>query len=78
MQKVSSQSTKIGFAPISTIAPTVATKVFAAVITSSPGKIPIDFRDNLSASVPELTPTAYLVPISFAKFFSNFFNSFLM
>ena len=37
MQKVSSQSTKTGTAPNSVIAPTVATKVFAAVIISSPG-----------------------------------------
>ena len=36
MQKVSSQSTNTGLAPISVIAPTVATNVFAAVITSSP------------------------------------------
>ena len=36
MQNESSQSTNIGFAPSSHIAPTVATKVFAAVMTSSP------------------------------------------
>ena len=36
IQKVSSQSTKTGFAPSSIIAPTVATNVLAAVITSSP------------------------------------------
>ena len=43
--------------------------MLAAVITSSPGLIFIDFKDNFKASVPELTPTAYLVPINFAKFF---------
>ena len=43
------------FAPISVIAPTVATKVFAHVIISSPGLIPRATRDNLIASVPELT-----------------------
>ena len=68
MQNVLSQSTKTGFAPISVIAPTVATKVLAAVITSSP--LPIfAFKDNFIASVPELTPIANLVPINFAKFF---------
>ena len=36
MQNVSSQSTKIGLAPSSVIAPIVATNVLAAVITSSP------------------------------------------
>ena len=40
IQKVSSQSTNTGFAPNSQIAPTVATKVLAAVIISSPGLIP--------------------------------------
>ena len=61
MQKVSSQSIKTGLAPISVIAPTVATKVFAAVITSSPFLIPRVFKESLIASVPELTPTAYFV-----------------
>ena len=72
MQKVSSQSTNIGLAPISVIAPTVATNVFAAVITSSPIPTFNAFNDNLIASVPELTPTAYFVPINFAKFFQIF------
>ena len=40
MQKVSLQSTKTGIAPNSQIAPTVATNVLAAVITSSPGFMP--------------------------------------
>ena len=39
MQNVLLQSTNTGLAPISVIAPTVATKVFAAVITSSFGYI---------------------------------------
>ena len=73
---MSSQSTKTGLAPNSVIAPMVATKVFAAVIISSPGFIPIDFKDSFNASVPELTPIAYLVPINFAKFFSKIANSF--
>ena len=71
MQKESSQSTKTGFAPSSQIAPTVATKVFAAVMTSSPFLIPKVFKLNFIASVPEFTPTAYFVPMSFANFFSN-------
>ena len=66
---MSSQSTKTGFAPISVIAPTVATNVFAAVITSSPIPTFKAFKDNLIASVPEFTPIAYLQPINFAKFF---------
>ena len=71
MQKLSSQSTKTGLAPNSHIAPTVATKVFAAVITSSPGLIPIVFKLSFIASVPEFTPTAYFVPIKFANFFQT-------
>ena len=50
MQKVSSQSTKTILAPSSLIAPTVATKVLAAVITSSPGLIFAAFNDNFKAS----------------------------
>ena len=69
MQKVLSQSINTGLAPSSVIAPTVATKVLAAVITSSPGFIFKHFKLSLIASVPELTPTAYLVPIKFANFF---------
>ena len=76
MQNVSSQSTKTGLAPISHIAPTVATKVFAAVITSSPLPTPRAFRDNLIASVPEFTPTANLLPINLENLFSNFKRGF--
>ena len=39
----------------------------------------VGFVNNMPvfiASVPELTPTAYLLPISLAKFFSNFFSGF--
>ena len=64
MQKVSSQSMNTGLAPNSDIAPTVATKVLAAVITSSPLETPFAFKESLIASVPELTPMAYFVPIS--------------
>ena len=74
MQNVSSQSTNIGIAPNSQIAPTVATKVFAVVITSSPAFIPRTFKLSFIASVPELTPTANFVPISFANLFSNSIN----
>ena len=56
MQNVSLQSTNTGLAPNSAIAPTVATKVLAAVITSSSFFIPIAFNGILIASVPELTP----------------------
>ena len=68
---MSSQSTKTGFAPSSIIAPTVATNVLAAVITSSPLPISKAFKDNLIASVPEFTPIAYFDPISLANLFSN-------
>ena len=63
---------KVQYNVSSDIAPTVATKVFAAVITSSPGLIPITFKLSFIASVPEFTPTAYLEPIKLANFFSNF------
>ena len=43
IQKSFLQSTNTGFAPISVIAPIVATKVFAAVITSSPLPTPRHF-----------------------------------
>ena len=75
MQNESSQSTKTGTAPNSAIAPTVATYVFAAVITSSPWDTPRAFKESLIASVPELTPTAYFEPIRSAKLSSNFDNS---
>jgi len=62
MQKVSSQSTKTLVAPISLIAPTVAMKVLAAVMTSSPCPTPTALSGSFSASVPEPTPMACLVP----------------
>ena len=71
MQKFSLQSTKTGIAPISAMAPTVATNVLAAVITSSPGFIPRARRLSFIASVPLLTPIANLLPINFAKACSN-------
>jgi hypothetical protein len=76
MQNVLSQSTNTGLAPNSVIAPIVATKVLAAVITSSPCFTPKTFKLNFIASVPELTPIAYLDPINFAKFFSKVCNGF--
>ena len=74
IQKVSSQSINTGFAPNSAIAPTVATNVLAAVITSSPNETPFAFNESLIASVPEFTPNACLTPISFEKLASNFFK----
>ena len=53
------------------MAPTVAMKVFAVVITSSPGPTPTALSESLSASVPEFTPMAWRVPIIPAKFCSN-------
>ena len=55
--------------PVSIVAPIVATNVLAAVITSSPGLSPKTFKAIFIASVPESTPTAYFVPISFEKLF---------
>ena len=40
-------------------------------MTSSPGPMFKALRDSLIASVPELTPIAYLVPINLAKLSSN-------
>ena len=77
IQKVSSQSTNTVLPPSSFIALTVATKVFAAVITSSPGFKLTAFKDNFNASVPELTPIAYFAPINLAKFFQKPVEAFL-
>ena len=71
MQKLSVQSTKTGRANSSPMAPTVAMKVLAVVMTSSPGPTPSAFRPSLMASVPELTPIAWRVPIIAANFCSN-------
>ena len=68
-------STKTGFTPNSHIPPTVATKVLAAVITSSPCLTPTALSEILIASVPELTPTAYFVHINYANLFSKIVNS---
>ena len=74
IQKVSSTSTNIGTAPISAIAPTVATKVFAAVMTSSPTPTPSARSAIFIASVPLFTPIACLVPIKDEKLSSNSYN----
>ena len=56
------------------MAPTVAMKVFAVVMTSSPGPTPSAFSDNFIASVPELTPSANSDPINEANRASNSFT----
>lgn len=58
MVKYGVTSTKTGLAPTALMAPTVATKVFAAVITSSPVPIPKARIARISESVPEPTPMA--------------------
>ena len=65
------QSTKTGLAPAAAIAPAVAMNVLVMVMTSSPGPTPSALRLKKSASVPEFTPTAYLVPQILANFSSN-------
>ena len=54
-------------APQWTIAEIVATNVWATVMTSSPGAIPLASSDRWSAWYPLLTPTAYRVPTNDAK-----------
>jgi hypothetical protein len=44
------------------IASEVAMKLFAAVMTSSPGPMPSAFRAMNSASVPLATPTQWSTP----------------
>src|SRR4030042_4958877 len=53
------------------IAFTVAHKVIAVVITSSPGPTPADKQDKWSPAVPEFTAKAYLVPLNFLNSSSN-------
>ena len=55
-------SAKTGVAPARTIAAVEATKEFGGVMTSSPGPIPAAIIPNMSASVPELSATAWRVP----------------
>ena len=62
----------IGIAPTSKIASTVAIKLKAWVITSSPGLTPHAFRAILMAAVPEVTHKTYFVLKKFFKFFSKF------
>ena len=54
-------STKTGAAPTRAMAPAVAKKVYGVEITRSPGPIPAAIRDNTKPSVPDETPTAWLV-----------------
>ena len=48
-------STKTGFAPTDLTEFAVATKVNDGTSTSSPGLMPIAYREAWSAAVPELT-----------------------
>ena len=55
-------STNTALAPAIQIASAVAKKVLAVVMISSPGFTPRAMNTSQRASVPELRPTAYLVP----------------
>ena len=57
--KFSSTLTIIGIAPTSKIASTVAIKLNAWVMTSSPGFTPMDLRATFIAAVPEVTANVY-------------------
>ena len=61
----------IGMAPTSKIASTVAIKLNAWVITSSPGLTPHALRAILIAAVPEVTHKTYF-DLKIFKFFQNF------
>ncbi len=61
-------------APASSMAATVATAVWAVVMTSSPAPIPSARRAMTSASVPLATPTACPTPIYAANSLSNAFH----
>src|SRR3989344_6241859 len=67
----SSTSAKTILAPTNSIQAAVAKNELATVMTSSRGPIPNTFRINMSASVPELTPIAYLGPWKSANLVSN-------
>ena len=58
VQARGSMSISTGRAPVNRIAATVATKVNATVMTSSPGPTPQASRASCNADVPELTATA--------------------
>jgi len=68
-------SAKTGFAPAKTTALAVAIKVMFGIITSSPALTPDPNKERKIAAVPLLAAIAYLVPINFLKFSSNFFVS---
>lgn len=57
-----STSTRTGRAPVATTASTVAMKVLAGTITSSPEPMPSARSASSSAAVPSLTPTQWRVP----------------
>ena len=68
MLKVSfSMSAKTGRAPVNRIELAEAMNVKGEVMTSSPSPIPCASRAMCRAAVPELTATAYLVPMNLAK-----------
>ena len=71
MLRVLSTLTIIGLAPQSIIASSVAIKLNACVITSSPGLTPSAFNPILIAAVPDDTAKQYLAPKNL-KFFSEF------
>src|ERR1051325_1804198 len=64
-------SANLGVAPASAMQLALARNELDAVMTSSPGPIPMALSARMSASVPELTPTACLLPHKAANSFSN-------
>ena len=66
-----SGSARTGVQPLAETASTVAMKVFAGTITSSPGPRPRARRISDSASSPLPTPTAWRVPQNRANSVSN-------
>ena len=66
-----STSASTGVAPAPTMPVIVATQVFAAVITSSPGADPSARSASAIASVPEFSPTACATPQYAANSASN-------
>ena len=69
-------STKTGFAPTDLTEFAVATKVNDGTNTSSPGLIPIAYREACRAAVPELTATANFDLTNFDNSFSNCWTRF--
>src|SRR6266498_95970 len=64
-------SAKTGRPPASTTDDAEATKLYAGTTTSSPGRRPQARSSSTSASVPELTPTAWTAPVQAARASSN-------